>query len=876
MSQKVSDKVQFRIEFFLALLITGLACVAGFSNLLFASNELYPGAYDFTGHMAKIQYITECIQNGTIPSWYPYWYNGTAVNQYYPPFSYYFTVPIFALTKNVMLTFKMFCFIMLFIGGMGVWNFCRLYIGKWCGFFGVIAFCWQPFILQTLLDEGQIAQGPVIALTPWYLIMILEYCHKPSAKKFMGCSIICSIMILSHANTIFMLCICIMFALVLFLPLKIISFQTYCHIGLTIIFAGILTAFWSLVGVTGLENPGVPNILSEVVTLNTASLNWFIDPDSNFYFAIPISIGCVSSVLLFAYLLSINRIRIKEDFFILFCILLSGISVILSFGYHIPFFTYLPMAESFMAGRILNLTAVPAAILCAYLIFGIKNLSYGKGIFLKILASSVSFALILPIVFFINPYQTSFSYRSIDNFREMISNVKQNDTHFERGRYTFIGAFDSSQTYYPILCGFNNSEGFNVEGTVHSTTFRNQIIANASENYDYIAKNLAYWNVRYLLLNSNFDIVIKGFNDDYDFQRSSTLEGANFYVSSNTSSYFFVDKRNSLILGKGSPSVGIEFPYLVQGRSDRLNDYSMKELEKYKLVYLCEPTIDTIREKNSIEEIVEKLVDEGITVIIEPEINKGLSLFDVVVSDFALEESPAMIKQKGSKINSSIENINVDTNMSYGRALFGVEKVYYSLVQNNGSLENAVIGTKRVGKGEVLFLGKHLSQYLKAVYLRNWGAPADKAGYPECSDEVKSLFEDIFETYGVNKDFWPDAFPIQNAKWNNKGVNFDYSAKKSQEITISVTYAPRWKATLDGKRIEVGQKENLITINLPAGKHHVKLVYGLTKYGIAGYIISVVGLLIFILFIKFYDIIVDIFRQICVKLCNFLQLGNND
>jgi hypothetical protein len=61
-------------------------------------------------------------------------------------------------------------------------------------------------------------------------------------------------------------------------------------------------------------------------------------------------------------------------------------------------------------------------------------------------------------------------------------------------------------------------------------------------------------------------------------------------------------------------------------------------------------------------------------------------------------------------------------------------------------------------------------------------------------------------------------------------------------------------------------------LNLPAGDHEVKMVYGLTKYGIAGYIISLVGLVLFILFLKFYDIILYNFEQISKKSGRFLQL----
>ncbi|MDD3200330.1 MAG: 6-pyruvoyl-tetrahydropterin synthase-related protein, partial [Eubacteriales bacterium] len=184
MIENKESKIQFRIELILALIVTGLACAAGFSSLLFASNELgHPIATDLMGHMAKVQYIAQSIKEGIAPTWFPYWYCGTPVTQYYPPLSYLLMVPIYAFAENVTLSFKIYCFIVLFSGGIGVWFFCRTYIGKWCGLFGCVVFCLQPYTLQTLFTQGQIAQGPIIALTPWYLLAIISYSQRPTVRK---------------------------------------------------------------------------------------------------------------------------------------------------------------------------------------------------------------------------------------------------------------------------------------------------------------------------------------------------------------------------------------------------------------------------------------------------------------------------------------------------------------------------------------------------------------------------------------------------------------------------------------------------------------------------------------------------------------------
>jgi len=81
------DKIQFRIELILALIITGLACAASLSNYLLVSNDSYPFTSDAMGHMAKVHFLAESLSRGEFPSWFPYWYNGATVTQYYPPLS---------------------------------------------------------------------------------------------------------------------------------------------------------------------------------------------------------------------------------------------------------------------------------------------------------------------------------------------------------------------------------------------------------------------------------------------------------------------------------------------------------------------------------------------------------------------------------------------------------------------------------------------------------------------------------------------------------------------------------------------------------------------------------------------------------------------
>ncbi len=883
MTETDGGKLEFRIELMIALVVTGLACCAGFSNILLASNDSYVLTSDALGHMAKISYLADHIIKGELPAWFPYWYNGTALTQYYPPLSYWLMTPIYLLTENVTLSFKIYCFITLYVGGMGVWLFCRSNIGRWCGLFGIIVFCLQPFILLTLFKEGQIAQAPIIALTPWYLMAILSFGQKQNARGFLTCTVLCALMILSHPNTIFMICLYIMIALTIFLFLKKIAFHAYAYIGLSILFAGILTTFWSLVGVTELETPGVPYLYIGNFLLNTASIQWFtsnyelMTASAFLFFAIPVSIGSLAAILMYTYFVSIKMIDKTKSYYILFCIMMTLISIVLSFGHKLPFFNYLPMAENFMAGRILNLASVTAAILCSYLVYELCTQAGGKRAFAKVSIGFLCISIVVSMVYFMNPYYKNYVTYDDAGYKNVYSNINLDSPSFNKGRHDLsIATYNmiSGESYFPVLYDLNISEGHNIEGTPHNRAILNHNAAVDSNNYNYIAKNFAFWNVRSYFITKDFEEKMRQSILKYSFEKKGEKETHSLYVSNQPSSYFLIDRRNTLILGVGSPGVAIEFPYLVNEFRNDITDYTYEELEKYKLIYLCEPEVGTIQKKEHIEKMIEKLVNKGVTVIIEPTIG-NFSIFDVSVSYVNPEHSPTIKEYNNSQINSNLDSIAFDKGVRYYTVLFGLDDVYYKLDQNDGRLQNDIIGTVKVGDGEVLFIGMQLSHYLKAVYSRNWGVQED-TDYPECTEEVNALYGDIFKTYGANTSFWPDTFPVKKADWNYKGVTFLYSSLQDQELTLSVTYTPRWRAELDGEPIMVGQRENLITLDLPAGQHEVKLSYGITKYGIAGYVISLVGLIIFILFLIFYDIIMYQFRQICTKIRKYLQLDSED
>lgn len=862
---KLIGNKKYKLELIVAIILALICSLAGASNLLFDANNLFPITADAMGHMTKVRYISECLAHGQIPSWFPYWYNGSTVTQYYPPLSYYIMVPIYWITNSILLTYKINCISMMFIGGMGVWTFCYKKIGRVCGLVGIIVYCWQPFLLISLYKLGVVAQNPIYGLTPWLLLLILSCAQKPTKSKFAFSSLLISLLILSHAMHAFIVCLCTMIILLLFVFFKKISFKNYVITGITIIISGLLTAFWSIVGVTGLENPGTPSVLLDSVHFYTANKEWFFNKNNvtELYFPFTILIVCMLALVLFINGILLKRHTNSHEYYVGFSIGITFFTVIFSFGYHIPFFEAIPLFKSLVPGRILSLSSVSSAICVAYVFYMFYFLASNSKILVHIY-KGIAFCLVVSMIILLNPYQYTYLAGSLSNDA---SNTAQ---WFDKGRQGTQGGFSSHEVYVNYMKNTSSFEGWNIEGTPHSDTIWKHIIAHSANASYFLIKNFAFWNVRNISLRDDTKELGSTLVEQLHFSEVSDGE----YISSLPSTYFLTDKRNSIVIGEGSVLVSIVFPYIIQGRSNRITDYSIEELSQYKFVYLYEIDVTTEKDLEYMESLITQLVNKGVKVVLEPKITENFNMFGVHVSDVPLESMPTLLVEQACpwKLDSGI-GLNNNGLVKSVRSLYGLDKTYASFLQKtDGNVKNSVLGIKKVGSGEVIFVGARLSNYLEAVYINAWGSDMLNNKVLEDSKKVETIYEKIFDSLGVNKNFLPEAFDVTSSSWDYQGGSFTYNNETAQQITVSVTYAPRWTAKIDHKEeIKVDQCEHLITLDLPAGNHTVELHYGITIYGKIGYLISGIGLVVFILFIMFFNKIQIFLNRLGKFLKSYLQ-----
>ena len=848
----------YSLELLFAILLAALASVAAFSTLLVSPNDVYPLTSDALAHLAKVRYLADCFSNLTIPSWFPFWYNGSAVTQYYPPLSYGIMALIEVVVCNVTVTYKIFCFIMLFTGGLGTWFFCRTLIGNWCGLFGIVTYCLQPFLTRSLFNAGVLAQGPIFAITPWYLFVLLIYAKRPSRNGFFFATILCFLLIMSHAMHAFMMCLCIMIVLAFFMLNKEISVRGFATLGMSMTLGGLLASFWWIVGVTGLENPGIPYLLNDAALLYTATLEWFLPGSGSkagLVFGFSILIACIGAVALYLIERRNGTSSKKDHYYILFHIGLTLFTIIFSFGQHLPFFELVPFYKSLVPGRILSLTSASAAILCAYLIYSIYHLKKPK-IFIK-KGFSLSFCILIAIlmVWTINPYQERHETMDVnDEYYRTFSSLGSAGAAFEKGRYEWIAPVNCAEAYFPIQYGYNTSDGWNIEGTPHNRTIWEFNVALASQCEEFVVKNLLFWNVRSVFTLKDNELLRNALeNSIYHFKYERSSDEVNpgvLYASDIPSSYFLIDQRNALTVGKGSSYIAMEFPYMVKNYFEDITKYSMEELKNYKLIYIAEPPIETLSQAKRFETTVKELINSGVTVIIEPSLSQTIPLFGVGFNSIAFEENPQLIREPSDNLKFSVDQIDFQENGTTN-ALYGLDEVYYKLRANGGNVKNDIVGAKNVDNGKVYFVGMHLSQFLKAGNV--WINGNVGTLYAPYADQVKALISDLMNQAPTDKNYAPIAFPVIDSSWSYKGGTFEYYSATDQQVTVSVTYSPRWKLKIDDQPAPVKDRENLIVIDLPAGEHKVSLTYGISNYGILGYAITVLSIIGFSLCVMFFN-----------------------
>ena len=804
-----------RYEFYIVFLLLFPVIIFAVWPLISATNNAFPITTDGLGHLTRIDYLAKCLKEGNWPSWFPYWYCGSTVFQYYPPLSFLLAAPVQLITDNVMISFKFLVVICQFIGALGVWFFGYRFIGRWVGIIGAILYACQPYLLKTLVIQGAIAQGPVFALTPWLLVFSLYLFEERSRGWWLLVSLTSTLLIFSHAMHAYLIALCIGLVIILLTILRKGNIKgLFLWIGAMGLGAG-LGAFWVIPGVTHLENPLVPYLLPEIASTWVVKLSWFrvAERTSGGWYA-----GSSMFVIAFIAILLVKK-REDNASYIISLFIAMIISVCFSLGYEFPLFKLLPLHTSLVTMRFLSFSVLAVTILIMYLIKQVINI-FQKHKKSKYFALLLTIFMLVVILIDVNPWLMPIKTELAPDLQQSIDKLSANPEPFEQGRFTWISPLRCEIAFFPMKKNLNMADGWNIEGTPHNRNIWNHNIAISAGYFDYVTRNILEWNTRSAIVDNRFSLLHKsmlknGFKIIAQDQVNST------FLNPSPSSYFMRPERNALAIGKAAPGLVMSFPWFIQGRTACLEDYAPEELNRFKIIYLIEPEV-----KNFLrfQEIVEGLAQSGKTVIVEWGRADRWPLFDVVPYTEPILPGARLEARPESPIPRAA-GLDPDPRGQVF-AIGKLDGVWHTM--RVGEVDAPVIGYKNVGGNRVYFVGLALGQQLNSGH----GA------------EIRAILEELIDLGQPYKSIVPNPFPVSDADWRHDGFSFRYSSEQPTPVWVSVTYTPRWKATVDGLPVKVYNLENLILVDLPAGEHTVNFKYGMTWVGWLGIGLSLLTALI--------------------------------
>lgn len=883
----MKNRILFLSELLIAMFLIAIGIYITGRTFYSCDNSLYLNTTDAVPIYTKAKYAAECIRNLQWPSWFPNWYNGTSISQYYPPLTYIILTPLDFFLNNTTLCLKIYIFFGLFVGGMGVWSLFYRYFGRVFGIFAGILYVTLPYFTVSFLFWGTVAQVPIIAIAPWYVICCMEYYKTPKGKTWAAIIVLTFIMLLSHVMHGFMIAVCVFFTMLIlsFSREKKIANILMWGTG-TALSAGIL-GFWWVTGVLPFENPGVPSLASDAAKDVTANLTWFFpkyeqyitsifpDMSNKVYAYFPFSI-------IFFTIIScifIKKEKGRKKYILNFLYIHTIFAFIFSFGSYLPFYKYIPLANQLVPGRILTEASIGAVVLTVYFISELIKAVFKRTmnkIFFKIFKKTVALFMLVVTVAVTWHSHIYYPENAIADYASVVSLYSQLDnetSNFEKGRLAWFGDnFSSINAYFAYMSNYNIVSGWNIEGTSTADYLRYQNTALAYEKGDYILKNIYDMNVQTCLVNaSNFPWLIELLeNNGFEYIGGYTNTSI---MKRKDQSYFMEQVRDSVVIGKASNVFLSDNPWFVKGYSNNPTEYDIDFFNNYNVVYFCEPEIDNLAQIHEFEEQIIKLTESGKTIFVE----FGRTIFPAPifgVSPYSFKLDGEYRIESNDKFNDKQFYVNLDG--GYIVQLFGVDDVLYKLKRNRGDFSFDFLGTKTIGNSKVYFVGGPQSQLKGFAFKYLTGITVDNESLLQRDDILNGITQSLFDPLNMYKNLNLPEFNAQNVKWGANSCDFDYQIDADKRIMVSVTYTPRWKVYIDGEKTKVERVDNMLTFNVPAGKHHVNMRYTMTKYGVIGIFITMFSLIISVVILRFYKKVLSLLNFIIKAVCRYLEIFKRD
>jgi len=772
--------------------LIGLAALTIFRVILFppAGESLNPWASDTLGHLLKVEFLRESIEQGILnPIYFPDWYMGMQFMRYYPPLPYFLLFGLNLITPNTFWAANWFIMLCALAGGLS-WLLFRRWIGLLPAILGGILFLYLPDNLRVALAEGNLPRVLATALLPVIIFLLLRSLEETGTIWHrIGLALCFMAVVLSHAMmaAIYAVCCGLIIALIWVKRTAVIkpAAQTFGFILLGIL----LSAWWllpSLIGgITGLNASAMTEALAVFPLTN------YFNPTLRIGNPEAVYVGLALMALSIASLWVYNEQRgytIALTFTGCFGVLITTTGVN-------QFFNALPMSNLLWPLRFLGIASFLLLLALMWSLRGWRKIS-GLVALAVVAVVAVDGAGSLFLIGLRPPDpdvdQVTRRLALTQGWREATLDLSRLGSepsfsfsaHGEREQL-FGWAYQGASTA-PTVAALNDAielgfpayliDRLNLYGT------DDVVLLNELPNADRIASGLQD----------------AGYLNIYGGQRLELFhrEGQPRAV---------ISEWDALGVGRGAQNLAYLFPSMILGSSTKVDDYSLDHLLRYETVVLS--GFDW-HDREAAERLIVQASRNGVRVIVDLTGVKQDPLARIPrfldVWGEALILAPEPVQVFSADQTYWLESFGHYSKLWHSHMLQGLEQEFWSFdyLGERGSL----VGYNTYGTGKVWFVGLNLPYH------------AAQTGDPLAIQLLSVLLQlEPGAAAGYTQ------VPLYGYEAGSEGYRFAYQLDQPQTLFVPVAYHDGTFVLVDGAPVETYSYERLLVFDAPRGEHSVQI-----------------------------------------------------
>lgn len=794
----------------LAALGITLAAAWLYAPILQPAQGLYPWGSDALGHLMKIEYVRDQLARGiAYPDLFPNWYFGAQILRYYAPLPYLLVIWIANLSGLPLITALQWLIALCAWLGALLWLPYRRWIGIFPAALGGLLFLILPDNVRVAFAEGNYPRMVTTALLPLLFYLLLRALSPEASRRhWLLLALTFAIVTVSHAMLAAIYAACAALLTLMLLLLRQTDLRR-AFLGLAAIALGIaLSGWWLLPSLSG----GITEIDTSYWSYITLPWAELLNPLLFRTSRDLVYIGLSLMLLPLLFMAFIPKMRSPHA---LALIILGVFGIVINtYGFN-QLYNALPLTGLLMPYRFLGVSSFALLLALLWQAAQLPRKHWAAlGLAVVVALDSAGW---LPLI----------HLRPTSPELLQIASELRYRPGWREATFDVVGLGPAPSYLFTALGEREQIYGWSYYASRAATTISALEDALLYHKTAYISDRLDLYGVDDVVVMRRLsvfsalenELLQRGFARVYDGATTALYhrEGAPRAV---------IAEWEVLGIGTGAGNVAYNFPQLIRGTSHFIDDYTLQELTRYRVLLLSG---FRWHNREFAETLVAQAAEQGVTVLVDltriPEdpVARIARFLGVYGEPIVLAPQPIVGEGNGEMYmfmpfgeNEALWHTFTPQGMSHTTLTF-------DYLGQTGTL----LGYNQYDAGKVWFLGLNLPYHLALT------------NDPEAARLLGGLLGLPMNTRSTYT-----TVALQNYQADAHGYRFDYQLPQAARLLFPVAFHDGMVVQVDGTPVETWSYENLLAFAAPAGEHRVEIVIETTTVYFLGKVSSVLAALI--------------------------------